>query len=222
MRASQSIPTGAPDLKLTADKLVLTRGARTIIDGLSFEVQAGEALLLTGPNGAGKTTLLRALAGFLRPAGGMIGLEGGDPEREISEQCHCVGHLNGVKSSLTVSENLTFWAEYLNPTEPGGSAARVQAALERLRLCELTDIPAGYLSAGQRRRLGLARLLLADRPVWLLDEPTVSLDTASSELLAAVVNDHLGRAGLVVAATHQPLALTRARELRLGFAAGAA
>lgn len=201
-------------MQLIADQLEVARGARAIIRDLSFAVAGGEALLLTGPNGAGKTTLIRSLAGYLAPRAGSIRLEGGDDERELAEQCHYVGHLNGTKSSLTVEENLAFWAAYL-----GGDAAaadRLDAAMERLNLIDLADIPAGYLSAGQKRRLGLARLLVAERPVWLLDEPTVSLDAASVALMAAIVDQHVGGGGIVVAATHIPLGLTRTRELRLG------
>lgn len=206
-------------MRLSAENLSVRRGNRLVIDGLSFDADSGEALLLTGPNGAGKTTLLRAVAGFLTPEAGKISLEGGDQEREIGEQAHYVGHANGIKSSLTAAENLEFWCAYL-----GGPAARtarrdrVYEALERLRLAALEDIPAAYLSAGQKRRLGLGRLLVADRPLWLLDEPTVSLDAASVALLAGIVKEHLSGGGLVLAATHIPLGLESARELRLGAA----
>jgi len=204
-------------LRLTAENLSIRRGNRLVIDGLSFAADSGEVLLLTGPNGAGKTTLLRAIAGFLPLESGNTTLHGGDTEREIGEQSHYVGHANGIKSSLTAAENLEFWCAYL-----GGSATRthrrdrVYGALDRLRLAALEDIPAAYLSAGQKRRLGLGRLLVADRPLWLLDEPTVSLDAASVALLAGIVEEHLSGGGLVLAATHIPLGLGSARELRLG------
>ena len=201
-------------MQLIVDQLEVARGSRVILRGLSFAVASGEALLLTGPNGAGKTTLIRTLAGYLAPAAGLIRLDGGDDEREFAEQCHYVGHLNGTRSSLTVEENLVFWAGYL-----GADTAvedRLDEALDRLNLIDLADIPAGYLSAGQKRRLGLARLLVAERPVWLLDEPTVSLDTASVALMAAIVDEHVARGGIVVAATHIPLGLARTKELRLG------
>lgn len=206
-------------MQLIVDHLAVRRGTRLVIDELSFSATAGQALLLTGPNGAGKTTLLRAIAGFIAPENGNISLEGGDEDREIGEHCHYVGHANGIKSSLTVAENLTFWANYLAP-----DAARTDRrnhvfdALERLNLAALEDIPAAYLSAGQKRRLGLGRLLVADRPLWLLDEPTVSLDTASVALLAGVVKEHLAGGGLAVAATHIPLGLEEPAELRLGTA----
>lgn len=200
-------------MHLIADNLTLMRGARTVIDQLSFRASAGETLLLTGPNGAGKTTLMRALAGLLKPAAGAIRLEGGAADREVAEEAHYVGHLNGIKPSLTVAENLAFWARYLDGAD--GSDA-VPDALDRFGLASLAEIPGGYLSAGQKRRLGLARLLVARRPLWLLDEPTVSLDAASTRLLAEVVDAHVAAGGLVVAATHLPLGLARTQELRLG------
>lgn len=211
-------------LQLIADQLQVTRGARTIIRDLSFEVAAGEALLLTGANGAGKTTLIRTLAGFLAPSGGTIRLNGGDPERDIAEQSHYVGHANGIKASLTVAENLRFWTEYLAEDDRDGNADRLDEALDHFNLLDLSDIPAGYLSAGQKRRLGLARLLVAHRPLWLLDEPTVSLDTASVALLAKAVDAHVTGGGIAIAATHIPLGLAKTRELQLvgGVAAEAA
>ena len=211
-------------LQLIADQLQVTRGPRIIIRDLSFEVAGGEALLLTGANGAGKTTLIRTLAGFLAPSGGTVRLDGGDPERDIAEQAHYVGHANGIKASLTVAENLRFWTEYLAEVDRDGNADRLEEALDHFNLLDLSDIPAGYLSAGQRRRLGLARLLVAHRPLWLLDEPTVSLDTASVTLLAKAVDAHVTGGGIAIAATHIPLGLAKTRELRLvgGVAAEAA
>ena len=200
-------------VQLIAEDLVIDRGARRIIDGLSFAVRVGEALVLTGANGAGKTTLLRTLAGFIRPFRGTIRLDGGDKELTVGEQAHVVGHMNAVKSSLSVVENVRFWNAYLDTQE--ASADRVEAALRHFGLEDLGEFPAAYLSAGQKRRLGLARLLVAHRPVWLLDEPTASLDTASSERLVSAVNDHTKSGGLAVIATHLPLPLERARTLDL-------
>ena len=208
-------------MKLIADTLTLERGGRPVVEALSFAVEGGEALLLTGANGAGKTTLLRALAGLLGPASGKVVLEGGDEERNVGEQCHFIGHQNGVKSSLTVAENLTFWAHYLG-AQKSDAAGRVETALAAFNLSPLAAIPAGYLSAGQKRRLGLARLLVAQRPVWLLDEPSVSLDTASVTLLSKAVAAHVAGGGIAVAATHLPLGLENARELRLGGSSNAA
>lgn len=203
-------------MQLVAENLILSRGGRTLVDGLSFRLGAGEALVLTGANGSGKTTLLRTLAGFQRPAAGSIIIGGDGEERERGELVHFVGHHDGIKTHLSVAENLGFWGEYLG----GGAKATLRPALERFALSGLAEIPAGYLSAGQKRRLGLARLAVAARPVWLLDEPTVSLDTASVALLAAAVDAHVAGGGIAVIATHQPLGLTKAHEIRLGAAGG--
>lgn len=199
---------------LVVERLVVERGGRRVLSELSLAVAAGEALLLTGPNGAGKTTLLRSIAGFLAPVSGHIALAGarGEP---IAEQAHYVGHTNAVRLTLTVAENASFWARYL-----GGPEAWVAPALERFGLASLAAVPTGYLSAGQKRRLALARLLLARRPLWLLDEPSTSLDATATRVLAGVIDEHVGAGGLVVAATHLDLGLARSRELRLGFAAG--
>jgi heme exporter protein A len=198
-------------MRLTGDKLSVVRGGRTLFAGLAFAINASGALLVTGPNGAGKTTLIRTIAGLNRPAAGGIRLEGGAPDRTLAEQCHYVGHLSAVKAGLTVGENASFWGRFL-----GGAHARLDVALEIFGLSALRDIPAGYLSAGQKRRLGLARLLLVERPVWLLDEPTASLDSAAQDVLTGIVNEHLARGGLAVAATHMPLGFANAQELRLG------
>lgn len=205
---------------LCVDTLVLARGGRVVVDRLSFKVARGAALIVKGPNGAGKTTLLRALAGFLAPQSGSIALDGCDRERSVGEHCHYVGHLNGIKSSLTVVENLAFWADYLGTGQ--GRAERVDSALNAFDLEPLADIPAGYLSAGQKRRLGLARLVVADRALWLLDEPTVSLDRNATTLLAAAVDRHTAQGGMVVAATHLDLGLQRTADLWLGSRSEAA
>lgn len=201
-------------LQLAAEDLSVARGGRVLFSGLSFAVAAGETLLLTGPNGAGKTSLLRVLAGFLPAAQGRVVLRGGDAELDLAQQCHWIGHANAVKPALTALENARFWARYL-----GGSDAAAEAALDRFGLGALGHIPAGYMSAGQKRRLGLSRLLVAERPVWLLDEPTVSLDADSTAVLAEVVRGHVAAGGLAIAATHLPLGLAGARELRLGHPA---
>lgn len=201
-------------MQLIAEDLIIERGGRLVIDGLSFTVSTGESLVLSGANGAGKTTLLRTISGYIRPWEGSVRLDGGESELTLAEQAHVVGHANAVKSSLTVFENAAFWSDYLS----AGSTDResIEAALHHFGLEDLVEFPAAYLSAGQRRRLGLARLLLARRPVWLLDEPTVSLDIASSERLVAAVNDHTRTGGLAIIATHLPLALERARTLEMG------
>jgi heme exporter protein A len=205
-------------LKLIIEHLTIERGGRVIQSGVDLVVNAGDALLLTGANGAGKTTLLRAIAGLLRPTHGRIVLVGGDDERSVAEQCHHIGHANAVKPSLTVAENATFWARFLAISN-GYDEAVVAFALERLGLAALADIPARFLSAGQTRRLGLARLLLAPRPLWLLDEPTVSLDAASTLALATEIDRHVAKGGMVIAATHLPLGLAASRAFELTAAA---
>ena len=201
---------------LVAENLVLSRGGRAVIEGLSLRLGDGEALLLTGANGTGKTTLLRALAGFLPPSSGEIRVENEDDNRELGELCHYVGHLDGIKPHLTVEENLTFWAGYLDIGTSRDGSDRPAGALKKFGLAALADIPAGYLSAGQKRRLALSRLAAAYRQLWLLDEPSVSLDAASIALLIDAVNAHCTAGGIAIAATHVPLAFENAREIRLG------
>ena len=215
-------------MRIFTENLACVRGGRTIFSGLSFEVEGGESLLLLGPNGAGKTSLLRLLAGYIQPSAGAITVDGGDGETGVGEMCHFVGHLNGVKSHFTVRENLEFWAWYLDSAylDPNGGDVgeneRIDRALSSFVLNDLDDVPAGYLSAGQKRRLCLARLMVAERPIWLLDEPTVSLDKSSQSCVANAVNDHLATGGLVIAATHVELGLNSARKLQLGQRRGAA
>ena len=199
-------------MQLVIDNLSVARGERRVLEGLSLRLSPGEGLLLTGPNGAGKTTLLRTIAGFLRPDAGTVRLQGAEEPDDVGLHCHMIGHQNGIKPSLTVVENLQFWARYLGT----GEDAAVETALTRMNLAEIDDLPAGYLSAGQKRRLCLARLLVAKRALWLLDEPTVSLDAASTELLAAIVAQHIASGGMAIAATHIPLGIASMRELKLG------
>jgi heme exporter protein A len=197
-------------LRLSATGLGCVRGSRTVFIDLNLELYSGGALALVGPNGSGKSSLLRLIAGLLRPSAGEIELAGGEAERTIGEHAHYLGHLDALKPSLTVAENLGFWAGYL-----GGRASPPDEALAAVGLGGLTDLPAAYLSAGQRRRLSLARLLAVPRPIWLLDEPTSGLDAAGQERLTELMRRHLGTGGMVVAATHGPLGI-EAMELRLG------
>ncbi len=206
-------------MRLRVWDLTVERGGRPLIAGLSFEAGEGSALIVTGPNGAGKTSLLRALAGFLPIEAGGFALDGGDAERTVGEQAHYLGHADGVKSALTAGENLAFAAAML-----GGDSSRGAqlAALAALGLAHVIDFPARLLSAGQKRRAALARLLVAKRPLWLLDEPMTALDAAAQSALAAIMRAHLEGGGILVAAAHGPLGLDAAQELRLGAAAHAA
>ena len=197
-------------LRLSATGLGCVRGGQRVFSGLSFEVASGQALALTGPNGAGKTTLLRVIAGLLGGAEGTLELSGGEAEASIGEQVHYVGHQDALKPALTVAENLQFWTAYL------GGKSLPDAGLDTVGLGALADMPAGYLSAGQRRRLALARLVCVTRPIWLLDEPTAALDSASQEKLGALMQGHLAGGGMIVAATHGPLPIANSAELRLG------
>lgn len=210
--AAAVLMTANSSMRLTACDLACTRGGRRVFDGLSFSVNAGEALLVTGRNGAGKSSLLRMLAGLVRVAGGSLTLDGGDSQRTIGEQAHYVGHQDALKPSLSVQENLAFWGRYL------GGVTATEEALAAFDLDDLSDLPAAYLSAGQRRRLSLARLAAAPRPIWLLDEPTSALDAASQARLAELMRRHLSGGGLIVAATHAPIGLDDAKELKLGKA----
>jgi heme exporter protein A len=200
-------------MQLVARGLTCLRGDREVFTGINFAVSAGEALVLHGRNGAGKSSLLRLIAGLLPPAAGEITLDGGDAELTIAEQAHYLGHLDALKPSLSVLENLAFWARFL-----GTGADGCSAALGVVGLDALADLPAGYLSAGQRRRLSVARLLVIPRPIWLLDEPTAALDLAGQQRLTALMQAHRAAGGLIVAATHGPLGLDGAHDLRLGAA----
>jgi heme exporter protein A len=209
-------------MQLRAEKLVVKRGQHVVISHVSFELSIGEALLLTGPNGSGKTTLLRTIAGFIKPSFGRLDLDADEPDKPLAERCHYLGHQNAIKPSLTVVENANFWWQFLAEHPVDLAPGRVGAALDTFGLLELADVPAGYLSAGQQRRLSLSRLLLVRRPIWLLDEPTVSLDAASQGVLESVINRHLRGGGLALIATHHPIDVSPQWELALSPAAEAA
>jgi heme exporter protein A len=197
-------------MRLCAVDLACHRGGRDVFSGLGFAVVSGEALTITGRNGAGKSSLLRTIIGLARIVHGRIVLEGGDPELTVAEQAHYLGHQDALKPSLSVRENLSFWAGFL-----GAGPADIRPALDAVGLHELADLPAAYLSAGQRRRLSIARLLAVKRPLWLLDEPTSTLDTSAQERLAGFMHAHLKEGGIILAATHATLGLSGAKELQL-------
>ena len=196
---------------LTADGLAVFRGERLVFRDLGFSLSAGGALVLAGANGSGKSTLLRLLAGLVRPEAGRLLWDGRDALTDLAEHGKRVaylGHQDAVKPGLTVTENLRFAAAM------GGGA--IGPALSSARLTDLADMPARMLSAGQKRRLALSRLLLTPALLWLLDEPTLGLDTASVAGFGAMLAAHRDRGGMVVAATHVPLPLTGVQTLRLG------
>jgi len=211
-------------MRLSASNIALDRGGRRLFSNLSFEVAKGEALIVVGANGVGKSSLLRAIAGLLPLAEGTLSSDEADANSSLAEQAHYVGHADAVKGVLTPRENLDFWAAMLAPwpgSTPQGAAvpdtARKSAeAMARLGLTHVLDLPAHALSAGQKRRVALARLLVAERPLWLLDEPMTALDETAQNLFVAILREHLDAGGLVVAAAHGPIDLGGARQLRLG------
>jgi heme exporter protein A len=197
-------------IRLSATDLACRRGGREVFAGVSFSIAGGESLTIRGRNGAGKSSLLRMTVGLVRIAGGRLALEGGDPELTIGEQAHYLGHLDALKPSLSVVENLRFWSDFL-----GAAAVDLGEPLRAVGLDALADLPAAYLSAGQRRRLSIARLLAVKRPLWLLDEPTSTLDAAAQTRLGEIMRAHLAGGGIMLAATHSPLQLEGTRELNL-------
>ena len=179
------------------------RGGRLVFAGLGFRVDAGGALVLAGPNGSGKSSLLRLMAGLARPAAGFLAWNGKDVVDDPAAhraRVHYVGHMDAVKPALTVAENLAFWASLRGGTE--GARTRTRDALDAFGIGHLADVPGRYLSAGQRRRLNLARILAAPAPLWLLDEPKTALDADAAGRLDAAVASHRAEGGGVVMSLH--------------------
>ncbi len=198
-------------MRLVAEDLAGARGGEIVFDGVSFALAAGDALVITGPNGSGKSTLLRIVAGLLPAASGRIEFEVSDTWPALAAASHYLGHQNAMKTAMTVAENLAFWRDFL-----GSSRLSLAAALDAVGLDGLGHLPFSVLSTGQKRRAAIARLIISHRPVWLLDEPTSGLDAESEARFTKLMENHLAAAGIVIAATHQPLGLAGARELRLG------
>ena len=197
------------DLRLIADNLAIVRNGRSIFSGVSFALAPGELIAVRGPNGAGKSTLLRIVAGLLAPTAGHVALEP-EGEDDIASAAHYVGHLDGQKPSLTVAANLDFWRRVWS------GSGTVAGALDAVGLGDLGHLHVRTLSAGQRRRLALARLTIAVRPLWLLDEPTTALDQSGEALLGAMLDRHLAGGGMALVATHRDLPVAATRTLNLG------
>ena len=200
-------------MKLQIENLGVKRGEEMILSALNIVVSGGQALIVRGANGAGKSTLLRAIAGLLPHESGRVVLENADPEfagATVPELCHYLGGDNAMKSAMSVAENLEFWQQF-----SGQPHLDIDVALDMVGLDGLQSVPFGHLSTGQRRRIGIARLLVSYRPIWILDEPVSGLDAASEEQFSDLMKVHLEDGGLIVAATHVPLGLNDAKVLTL-------
>ncbi|MBL94847.1 MAG: Cytochrome c biogenesis ATP-binding export protein CcmA [Alphaproteobacteria bacterium MarineAlpha3_Bin5] len=196
-----------------ARNLKCCRGDRTVFRGLSFCLEEGQALVLKGRNGSGKSSLIRILAGLLSPVSGDVIWEGetvfNEPEEHF-QRFQYIGHLNAIKPTLTISENITYWVKL-----HGGKLAYLTKALKKFDLENVLDLPVRFLSAGQKRRVGLVRLIVSSSVIWLLDEPATSLDNAMIEQLENIIRDHRKEGGIVILSTHQNLKLDDAIELQL-------
>lgn len=208
-------------MRLEAERLSARRGEDLIFNDISFTLESGEALVVTGRNGVGKSTLLRALAGLLPLESGQVWLtETRDEPRSFASACHYLGHRNAMKRELTLLENLIFWQRFMAADSADLRSSAAQAA-ERVGLSDIVHLPFGTLSQGQQRRAAMAKLLLVHRPVWLLDEPTAALDTSAEAMFADLMNEHTQEGGILIAATHQALGITNARQLAMTGFSGA-
>ena len=201
-------------MKLIVENLNLTRASQEIVSDISFELSAGEALIVTGENGSGKSTTLRGVAGLLPINSGSVKLldeTGKQFEGETREYCHYLGHQNGMKPALTVRENLDFWQKFFG--EPDLS---IEEALDEVDLAHTIDLPFSYLSAGMKRRVSIARLLVSDRPIWILDEPTAGLDAQSVKMFTNLCKTFCDGGGILIAATHLPLGIETEKTLKIG------
>lgn len=201
-------------MKLIVENLAINRGEQEIVSDISFELAAGDALIVTGENGSGKSTTLRGIAGLLPLSNGGVKLldeTGKAFEGEMREYCHYLGHKNAMKSALSVKENLEFWQKFC-----GDAHLSVEEALDEVDLLHTIDLPYHYLSAGQKRRVAIARLLVSDRPVWILDEPTSGLDGHSVKMFTSLCHAFCNEGGILIAATHLPLGIETEKTLEIG------
>lgn len=208
-------------MKFEARQISINRGARRIVQGLNFSLTNGDALIVTGENGSGKSTLLRALAGLLPLAEGSLHFdlleEGADDPMIIREQIHYLGHQNAMKPALSVRENLEFWQGYSTSgtSSDGLEGMTIIEALDFVELPHVLDLPFGYLSTGMKRRVSIAKLLITEKPIWIVDEPTAGLDAKSSAMFTGLCKDHCANGGILIAATHLPLGIEGAKTLEV-------
>jgi len=201
-------------MKLRVENMALSRAGHQVVGDVDFTLSAGEALIVTGENGSGKSTTLRGIAGLLPLTAGTISLvdeTGKSFENPVREYCHYLGHQNGMKPSLSVRENLEFWQKFM-----GEKLLSVDEALEEVDLTHTLELPYHYLSAGQKRRVAIARLLVSDRPIWILDEPTSGLDAQSVSVFTSLAKTFVEDDGILIAATHLPLGLEKTQTLEIG------
>ena len=201
-------------MKLIVENLGLSRASQAVVSDITFELNAGDALIVTGENGSGKSTTLRGIAGLLPLTEGSITIldeNGKQFEGETREYCHYLGHQNGMKPSLTVRENLDFWQKFC-----GEADLTIEEALEEVDLAHTIDLPFSYLSAGMKRRVSIARLLVSDRPIWILDEPTAGLDAHSVKMFTSLCHTFCDGGGILIAATHLPLGIETEKTLEIG------